>query len=347
MLRTRKTGWIGFDLGATNVKAGQVVRKGGEYLIRSGAIVPRAERWEMHELASGEPRSSADEMRAAQSVCSNLTGGVAAAVLPIALCEMAQVEVPTGQRWGRNEVVRAAEAETQQPMADRVVDWWPTTLRSGRLNVVAAQRSWSERVSADVAAVGRHCRLIDALPWALARCVAMVRPAENSRTAIAFDWGFEGATLCLIHQRTPTLVRRLKDCGYQQLVAAVQRALRLDERDADGVLQKYGLTCPGASPACAAAMSYALANPLERLERELKRTLTYWNGQARASAPEIIYLFGGGASIPGIAERLSQVADLDVRVWSLPAENSAGAGVLPAAHLLGPALGLSALALES
>src|SRR5262245_48455332 len=109
MLRPRKTGWIGFDVGAATVKAGQVVRKGGEFLIRAGAVVPRCERWNADELAGGEPRSSADEMRAAASVCASLAGNVAGAVLPIALCELAQIEVPTGQRWGRNELIRAAE----------------------------------------------------------------------------------------------------------------------------------------------------------------------------------------------------------------------------------------------
>ena len=64
MLRPRKTGWIGFDLGATSVKAAQVVRKGGEYFVRSGAIVTRPERWPADELAAADPRSSADEMRA-------------------------------------------------------------------------------------------------------------------------------------------------------------------------------------------------------------------------------------------------------------------------------------------
>jgi Tfp pilus assembly PilM family ATPase len=347
MLRPRKTGWIGFDLGAASDKAGQVMRKGGEFYIRSAAIVPRAERWSIDDLTSGEPRSSADEMRAAASVCGNLAGNVAGAVLPVALCELAQVDVPAGQRWGRNELVRAAEAETQQSLADRVVDWWPGTLRPNRMNVVAAPRTWSERVSADVAAAGRHCRLLDALPWALARAVGMVEAGEPDRTAIAFDWGCSSATLCLIHQRTPALTRQLHDAGYQRLIDAVGQELRVDERDADRLLQKYGLTGPGAPAAPTSAIEYAAAEPLERLERELKRTLSYWNGQARNAAPAVIYLFGGGASIPGVDRRLSQATNLEVRIWSLPAESADQAAWLPSAHLLGPALGLSALAWEA
>jgi Tfp pilus assembly PilM family ATPase len=345
MLRPRKTGWIGFDLGATSVKAAQVVRKNGEFLIRSAAIVPRAERWTGEALT--EPKSSADEMRAASSVCDRLTGAVAGVVLPMALCETAQVDVPKAPRWGKADLVRSAEAETQQSFAGHVIDWWPARLKSDRLNVIAAPLAWSDQLSADVAAAGRHCRLIDALPWTLARAVSMVQPADAPATTIAFDWGYDGATLCLIHERTPALVRRLKDCGYQQMVAAIERELRLDQRDAENLLHKYGLSCSGASATCASAVEHALAEPLERLHRELKRTLTYWNGQARGSLPQTIYLFGGGASLSGIETRLRQFSNLDVQLWSLAPENPADAEFLPPGHLLGPALGLSALALES
>jgi Tfp pilus assembly PilM family ATPase len=344
MLRPRKTGWIGFDLGATSVKAAQAVRKNGEFFVRAAAIVPRIERWTPESLA--EPQSSADEMRAAASICDRLTGGVAGVVLPMALCETAQVSVPTGQRWGRAELVRAAEAETQQSLAGHVVDWWPARLKSDRLNVVAASARWSDRVSADVAAAGRHCRLIDALPWTLARAVSMVQPAD-APTSIAFDWGYDSATMCLVHERTPALVRRLKDCGYGRMVAAIERELRLDSRDAERLLLKYGLSCPDAAASCAEAVDVALAQPLEQLARELKRTLTYWHGQARASAPQAIYMFGGGASLPGIDRRVREIANLDVHVWNLAPENPADAEFLPPAHLLGPALGLSAIALES
>jgi hypothetical protein len=94
-------------------------------------------------------------------------------------------------------------------------------------------------------------------------------------------------------------------------------------------------------------MEFALAEPLQRLSRELRRTLTYWNNQARGSAPLTLYLFGGGASVPGVQQRLKDISNLDVRLWSLAPENAADADRLPPAHLLGPALGLSALALES
>ena len=321
------------------------MRKNGEFRIRSAAIVPRTKRWDAETLA--EPQSSADEMRAAASVCDRLSGGVAGVVMPMALCETAQVKTPTGHRWGRTELLRAAEAETQQSLADHVVDWWPARIKADRLNVVAAPARWSDRVSADVAAAGRHCRLIDALPWTLARAVSMVHGADAPPSAVAFEWGYDSATLCLVHERTPALVRRLKDCGYGQLVAAIQRELRLDSRDAEILLQKYGLSCPGANASCAAAMELARAEPLERLARELKRTLTYWNGQARSAAPLSMYLFGGGSSLPGIQQRVKEISNLDVRLWTLAPENPADVGRLPPAHLLGPALGLSALALES
>lgn len=345
MLRSPKTGWIGFDLGATSVKAAQAVRKGGEYFIRSAAIVPRPERWNAASLAEGDPRTSVDELRAAISVADRFTGSAASVMLPMPLCEVAQVDAALVDKRGSSALLRAVEAETHQTLADHVVDWRPSTLKADRLNVVTAPRRWSDQASADVAAAGRHCRTIDALPWALARAVGMVHRGDPRSAAVALDWGHSTASVCLVHAGAPALVRRLKDCGYETAVSAAASELRLNERDAEGLLQKYGLDCTGGSAACATAMESVLREPLAQLERELKRTLHHWRGQARDAVPNAIYLFGGGASLAGIERRLSKTLDIEVRVWSLPPENSADS--LPPAHLLGPALGLSALAWEA
>ncbi len=344
MLRTRKTGWIGFDLGATSVKAAQAVRLAGEYFIRAAAVIPRPERWDAAMLTEGTPRTSVDELRAAISVGDRFSGAAASIVLPMPLCEVAQVDAAIAEKRGAAALLRAIEAETHQTLEDHVVDWRPSPLKPDRLNVVTAPRRWSDQVSADVAAAGRHCRAIDALPWALARAVGMVHRVDPPTAAVAVDWGHSTATACLVHGGAPALVRRLKDCGYQTIVAAAQSELRLDERDAEALLQKYGLSCPGASAQCAATMASVVAEPLDRFHRELKRTLHYWHGQARDAVPEVIYLFGGGASLVGVAERMSEALGIETRIWNLPPETSSEADHLPPAHLLGPALGLSALA---
>jgi Tfp pilus assembly PilM family ATPase len=145
--------------------------------------------------------------------------------------------------------------------------------------------------------------------------------------------------LCLIHEGAPAAVRCLKECGFQDTIAEVARRLRLPDADAEQLLRTQSLV---ANEVVAAA----LAEPLDRLERELRRTLGYWQGQTRGVKPQRLILFGGGASLVGIEKRLHEALDLDVRHWTLPHENLADADRLPPAYLLGPALAASALAWE-
>jgi Tfp pilus assembly PilM family ATPase len=236
MLRTPTTGWLGFDLGGATVKVAQVVRAGGEYRLRAAAIAPRRVRWNPEELTAEQPLSSADELQAAASVAALGRCTAAAAVLPMTLCDTAHVEVPAGHRRDLGELTELVEAELHQSLAGYLLADWPTPWDDAKRNVIAAPAMWSDQVSRDVAAGRWNCRTIDALPWALARAAALAQPGAEHRTVIALDWGYNRATLCLIHQGVPALVRCLKNCAFQQCVTAVQSLLRLPEADAERLL---------------------------------------------------------------------------------------------------------------
>jgi Tfp pilus assembly PilM family ATPase len=343
MLFTRATGWIGFDVGDASVKAAQVVRRGAEYRIASAAVVARRERWPADELTADSPLSSADEMQAAASLCNGLTGRAAAAVLPMVLCETVQVDASATRR-GDEELTARVEAELHESLAGHVLASWPAKLPAEKVNVVTVPAAWSEQVSDDVAAGRWDCRVIDALPWALARAVVMATPEAAAETVAALDWGYGRATLTLIHQGTPAFVRTLKECGYQQFIAAAESGLRLSAADADKVLRRYGLA-PTAD--CGRVIGEALAAPLARLESELRRTLGYWQGQTRGVKPAALYLFGGGSLLGGGSERLSASVDVPVQVWNLPPVDDLAGGLRPPASLLGPAVAASALAWEA
>ena len=345
MLAPRKTGWIGFDFGATSVKTAQVVRKGREYQLRSAAIVPRRTRWNSASLSKEQPISSSDECAAALSLCDGFKGQDAAALLPVAICELLQMDAVATRRGGQgDELLRAIEAETHRSVSDWVLDSWPADGEGRRINVVTAPRGWSDQISADVASSGRRCRVVDALPWALVRATLLLNEVAQQPTSAALDWGYGKATLCLIHEGSPKLVRTLKDCGFQDALAAIQDGLRLTEADAEIVLIRYASN--GSSDAAsetAKALEKLIAKPVARLVQELRRTLNYWQTVTRGLAPQSLYLFGGGA-LTGVEHRLQQELGIDVQAWRLPLEDGADEGKLPPACLLGPAIGLSALA---
>ncbi|MBA3482917.1 MAG: hypothetical protein H0T51_14000 [Pirellulales bacterium] len=357
MLAHQKTGWIGFDLGATSVKVAQVVRTDAGPRIRSAAIVPRAERWAPGALTDDRPRSSADEIRCSASLCDRLHGANAASILPVTVCDVVQMEAPAAKRGGAVDLLRAMEAETHRTMRDRVVDSWPVSLQPGKINVVAAPRAWSEQISADVAAAGWNCRVIDALPWALARAASLNSGVDAGTPVAALDWGYGKSTITLVHNGVPVHVRSLKDCAFQTILETISRGLRLDEGDAELLLQKHGLTTASggirsaelaASPAPGSSViDDLLEQPLNRLTLELRRTLDFWRGITRGKLPEAIFIFGGGGTLAGIGDRLTEQLGIRVGPWQLPAEEPADAAQLPPACLLGAAIGLSAVAWEA
>jgi type IV pilus assembly protein PilM len=359
MLARQTTGWVGFDIGATSVKAAQVVRTAAGCRIRAAAIVPRSERWPITAFAESEARSSADEIRAAASLCNHLAGTTAASLLPVAACDLIQMDAPVAKRTGDHpDLVRAIEAECQRSLRDRVFDYWPVAASSGKLNVITAPRTWSDRISADVADSGWRCRVIDGLPWALARAASLVHRSESGRPIAALDWAYGRSTVCLVQHGVPVLVRSLKECGYQDVIASVAANLRMSEQDAESLLQRFGLAGGGSErdstaprppaerQAAAAVIEDILEHPLTLLANELRRTLDYWRGVTRGQSPESIYIFGGGGALAGVGPRLSDSLGVSVQPWELPTDDAA-AEYTPPPCLLGAAVGLSALAWEA
>jgi Tfp pilus assembly PilM family ATPase len=257
------------------------------------------------------------------------------------LFDALQVIASSG-RQGGDELMALVEAELHQSLEGYVLGTWPSRLQQEKLNVLTVPAAWSDQMSNDVSAGRWNCRALDSLPWALARAVLMADPSAATRTVAALDWGYGRATLTLVHEGAPAFVRCLKDCGYQQTLAAVQNELRLPTNDAEKVLQRHGLADGGGG-----VVADALAEPLHGLEHQLRRTLGYWQGQARGVKAETLYLFGGGAALRGGATRLAAALDLPVQPWDLKPQRAADAERLPSAYLLGPALAASALAWEA
>jgi Tfp pilus assembly PilM family ATPase len=347
MFRTKNVGWIGFDLGATSVKAAQVVRRDGECLLRSAAMAPRPERWSLDILTNDAPRSSANEMATAASLCNRMTGSAAAALLPAPVCEVLQTSASSRTRSDGSELLRAVEAQTHRSLEDCVFDVWPASADGQKVNVVAAPRAWSDQVCADVASTGRHCRLIDALPWALTRAAMLSEDSHRPRTIAALDWAYGKASITLIDNGTPLLVRPLKHCGFSDAVAAVADGLRLSELDAEMVLQRsFQERASVEGQQGRAVLEDLLNDSLVQLTQELQRTLAFWQCPPHRVTPQKIYLFGGGA-VAGAEQRISKALGIETTVWSIPLESPAEAPFLPPAWLLGPAVGLSTLAWRS
>src|SRR5690606_3486957 len=108
--------------------------------------------------------------------------------------------------------------------------------------------------------------------------------ARRPRTIAALDWAYGKASITLIERGVPVLVRPLKNCGFSDAVAAVADGLRLNEQDAELVLQRnFQERTTEEGRQAGAALDDLLADAVSRLTQELRRTLSFWKSPPHAS----------------------------------------------------------------
>ena len=345
-------GWIGIDAGTSTVKVVQLARSGGGRLrIAGSAVIPRSQHWPTINMANEMPRSSTDELLAAVSLDPRLRGRKVAAMLPMTLCDVFTVDRPLEGDPNREKTVRQTiELATQRPVAHLQYDLWDVEVPGkdkpvAWSNVMTVDRNWSNQISTDAKQMRWACQAVDGLPFALARAVGMVQPAGESGPVAALDWGYARATFCVFLDRQPIYVRNLKGCGFQQILKTLVNRLDVSEEEAQSLLRDYGTAqnLEASAGDVAELIRELLDEPIEQLNNEYRRTVSHLQGQRRLG-PNKVYLFGGGATIRGIAPRLARLWKTETVVWQLGNESSEPDGRQdPPDCLLGSAVALSAL----
>ena len=347
MFFARKTGWIGVDIGTSTVKVVQLGRQNDRLQIAAKAIVPRRRPWVT--LSSSDPLPSADELQAAASFLGDFHGRQTAATLSMSLCDVHRLNRQMGAGPGREAAIRQSiEMATQNSADNWQYDCWspqPAQEGTGGTNVLSSLRTWTDQLCEDIATMGWSCQLVDGLPLALARAVQMIQPSASSIPLAALDLGYGEATFCTVVQGEATYVRSLKGCGFERLLQVVSDELNITADEAQRLFQEHGIAAgPTGKLSDTATLLHELTETfLRELTQEMGRTLAHLKGQRQAVAPEEIYLFGGGATVQGLASELSCSLETSFKVWQFG--NEAAGDPLPTC-LLGPAIALSALAWE-
>ena len=348
----RQIGWIGVDVGASHLKVVQLAGGPHRPRLAAVAIVPRSAAWNTTELTEDQALSTAGELGAAFSLRPDFRGRRVAAALPMSVCQIHQFDRSLSRGSHRDRaVLQALEAASQSPVGHLQFAAWPAELDAQRTapvktNVLAVPQAWSDQLCEDIAQTGWSCQLIDGMPWALARAVEMVHDGDRETPWAALDWGHSQATFCVVAEGRPAYVRSLKDCSLQQLFHSIMEELMVTEDEALRLVQEYGLS--GNEPTeVSKVIEELVAEPLDKLQQELARTLSHIKGQRRTIVPQGVYLFGGGATLKGLAAHLTEKLDLDHRVWQLSdAGSTSNPHHVPHTCVLGPAAALSALAWE-
>ncbi len=111
MLLARNRGWIGVDIGTHTVKMAQVVRHGDTYALAEAVLIQRLEPWEETAGSVTQCCSRTKSCWRPHLLGESFAGRRAAAILPMALCQLKSMQIGEGPPAQRREAVRARAGE--------------------------------------------------------------------------------------------------------------------------------------------------------------------------------------------------------------------------------------------
>lgn len=355
MVATTRRGWIGVDVGTRALKLAQVEQAGGGLRLVGAAVLPRTGAGSDPDAAQPTACGCREDLDAALSLERRFAGSRTACTMSMHWCQAKTLAIPPGAGDGARSLI-TDELRCLGCGGDYVFDFWRTGIESTatethleNMIALAVPRSSATELAGDLARCGLECRVLDALPLAVARAVRMAATSDEDRPVAAFDWGFAEATFCTISGRTPIFVRRLRNGGFGAVLqkAASKLGLDLDEIESLLLDGRRGAGAPGHAlgEQLHGAISELAAQPLRAVADELERTFTFLRHQLIAALPEQIWLFGAGALWNGAVEFLASHAGRPVEPWRFRSAGIENAVDVPFPdEVLGPAVSLSALA---
>ncbi len=198
-----------------------------------------------------------------------------------------------------------------------------------------------------VADAGLVTELVDAAPMALYNSFRYNNPNPEG-CSLLIDMG--ARTCDLIYIENERLFSRSASIGGVTLTTAVAKEYSLSFPEAEALKTSKGMVAMGGAHLEqlddeTAALAMLLRNTLNKLPSEIARTNNYYRSQFKGSAPQKIYLAGGGANLPYLKEFLEEKLKLPVEFYNPLRAISVGSGVDTTelsreAHLCGALIGL-------
>jgi Tfp pilus assembly PilM family ATPase len=151
--------------------------------------------------------------------------------------------------------------------------------------------------------------------------VALAGGLGGDRRALAVDWGFSNTTLCIVGGDRPLYSRRIHDCAFGRVLDAIMGLLGVTLDEAQHLVDNQGRLPPEADPLAdqqtQRAITDAASDTLDKLVRQIRRTLQFMETQRRHLHPAAIWLLGGGASMRNLAPYLTHALKLPVHIWKV------------------------------
>jgi type IV pilus assembly protein PilM len=345
-------GWIGVDIGSVATKLAQLERVGDRLHLKAHWII---DRYGCDPLTKGSLQNKGclpfqSQLREARSM---FRGRSAAASLPLVMTELRSLELPAGSDDELRSMIHEELLADSTDGSEFCFDYLSTRAADsaedeiGTFSIFATPADVATSAANSLDRAGFGCEILDSVPCALARAVALCEPDDSETPLAALDFGFSSAVLIVAKGGQLQFTRQLRGCSLQMLLKPLQDGLKLPVAEAQQLLCRYAnASALDASPlaALAKAAQGMIAEPLIQVVGEVKRTLDFLDLQFRSIVPKKLILLGGGALIPALPNVLTEETGLPTRLWSLSTDDFQQR---PEEALFGVAAALSSLVWEA
>ena len=315
MLLKKQAGWIGIDRGSILVKAVQLTLRDGRMRCSAAAVTPR---WS--HGSDNQVQRARTECEALRALAPKFSGRRAAALLP-----------------KEDYAVEPLQASDNHTLSQEYADSWQTYANQGYS--VETKRESVDSLIRGMHKAGLACRVIDAIPLALARALQYAPKAKQGEMIGALDIGYSSSTFIVSRDGLALYVRKLPGLSMSLFIEAVGGTASQSE----SLILKHGLKDKWDSNKNTTHVAIERVVSTQLLE--LEKTLLHLRGKLKHGGPSVCYLFGVGALIPGLGEAIGQALETTTDAWTAPSLFEDSQVNVPQC-LLGPAIALSALSWE-
>lgn len=333
-MKSKRNGWIGIDIGTHSVKLAQVRRtEASTFELAASAIILRDAKWDPAELVKSPARSSAAEINAACEIAETYNGRQAACAMPIALCEVRSLEMPSHDEYSIANLI-ANELERIGTSGNYVADYCGG---DNQLQLLAGflPKRWSDQIANDAERSSLDLQTVEISPLTLTHAALLPSACPLQSVFAILDWGTSSATLSIVKSGTTVFARKLPNVGLNNAACEITSAIDVAPDEAFFLLRETGLPAAQQPDDNRSKWQNVIADTLgdflSHVHSELRRTLEYIENRHQDWIPSEMILFGGGSTVPNICQQITDWIDLPCRKWQFKGCNPATAPLLGAA----------------
>ena len=299
---------IGLDIGSHSLHAVQLRRSAGTWETAAAVSLPRTTPSQALTVDEIERLRGTLERR-------GFVGREAVIGVPVAGLLSAMLELPARAPGVPIGAIAAAEfgrVHKVDPSAVSMATWdLPASARATKATFAMAVGVKADTLRAHVDLIESAGLSVCAVDDPLS---AVARGAQYGTTPLGqtavVDFGHESVRLAVVHGRTLAYARTLAEAGTRYAQHAVEAATHADAQDVARSIWQHGLR----ADAIDAAVADALGAHVAAVLREMSQAFGYAARQYPDVPVAVVRLAGGGAMLPGIAERFTESLDVPAAV---------------------------------